>query len=124
MSAIRYLLDENVDPLFRSELLRREPGLIVLRIGLPGAPPDKTPDPEILRWCEQYSFILVTNNRKSMPVHLRDHLAEGRHVPGIFELNQNMSVGDTIDELLLIWAASYEDEYRDTITYLPVSRRT
>ena len=121
MSVIRYLLDENVDPVYRTELLRREPGLTVWRVGAPGAPRGGTPDPDILRWCEEHDFILVTNNRKSMPAHLRDHLAAGRHVPGIFELNPDMTVGQTVEELALIWAASHEDEYLDRIAFLPVS---
>jgi hypothetical protein len=121
MSAIQYLLDENVDPLFRRELLKREPEMIVWRVGSPGVPPNKTPDPEILCWCEKHNFILVTNNRKSIPGHLRDHLAEGRHIPGILELKQNMTIGETIEELLLIWSVSTEDDYRDRLEYLPIT---
>jgi hypothetical protein len=97
VSVIRYLLDENVDPIYRSELLRREPAMIIWLVGTPGAPPRGTPDPEVLCWCETYSFVLVTNNRKSMPVHLSVFLTEGRHILGILELNPNMGIGDTID---------------------------
>ena len=120
MSEIRYLLDENTDPLFRAELLRREPALVVWRVDDPGAPPSGTSDPVILEWCEENGFILVTNNRKSMPGHLYDHLARGRHTPGVLELNPNMGVGETIDELLLIWSASTPDEYQDLLLYLPL----
>lgn len=119
--SIKYLLDENVNPLFRSALLRREPSMVVWRVGSPGAPPDGTLDPKILYWCEEHEFILVTNNRTSMPVHLRDHLAEGRHILGIIQLNQNMSIPETLEELCLIWALSEEGEYRDRIEYLPLS---
>lgn len=118
---IHYLMDENVDPLYRSELLRREPSLVVWRVGSLGAPPSESLDPDILVWCEQHGFLLVTNNRQSMPEHLQNHLAEGRHIPGILELNPNMSIGETIDELLLAWAASKADEYSDRIVFLPVS---
>lgn len=121
MSDIRYLLDENVNPLFRAELLKREPNLVVWKVGDPGAPPRGTPDPAILQWCEENAFILVTNNRRSMPQHLRDHLHEGRHVPGVFELNPDMGIGETIEELLLIWGAADMDEYRDLLIYLPLS---
>jgi hypothetical protein len=121
MSAMRLLLDENVDPLYRQELLRREPSLVVWRVGDISAPPDSTLDPDILTWCEQHAFILVTNNRKSMPSHLQNHLAQGRHVPGILVLNSKMSVGETIEELVLIWGASDEKEYHDRISFLPVS---
>ena len=77
--------------------------------------------PEILCWCEEHGFILVTNNRKSMPTHLRDHLTGGRHVPGIIELNPNMTLGQIVEELWLIGGASHEDEYLDRIAFLPVS---
>jgi hypothetical protein len=101
-------------------LLKREPTLVVWAVGDPGAPPRSALDPDILRWCEENSFTLVTNNRKSMPTHLRNHLAGGRYSPGILELNPNMSIGETIEELLLIWGASDEGEYRNTIIYLPL----
>lgn len=70
MSSIRYLLDEHVDPLYRTELLKHEPSMTIWRIGILGAPPKGTSDADILRWCEENSFILVTNNRKSMPGYL------------------------------------------------------
>ena len=121
MSAMRLLLDENVDPLYRQELLRRETTLVVWRVGDISAPPDTTLDPDILIWCEQNAFILVTNNRKSMPPHLQNHLAQGRHIPGILVLNPKMSVGETIEELVLIWGVSEEVEYLDRISFLPVT---
>ncbi len=65
--------------------------------------------------------MLVTNNRTSMPPHLTDHVAQGRHVPGIFIMNPNMSIGDTIEELILIVATSEVDEYQDSIRYLPIT---
>ncbi len=91
MSEIRYLLDENVDPAFRKGLLNREPSMIVWKIGDPGVPPKGTKDPAILDWCEHNTFILVTNNRASMPEHLADHIRNGQHIPGIIGLNPNMS---------------------------------
>jgi hypothetical protein len=35
-------------------------------------------------------------------------------------MNDKMEIGDTLDELWLIWAASREDEYRDRLVYLPL----
>lgn len=90
MSTIRYLLDENVDPVLRAGLLNREPVLLVWRVGDLNAPPAGTLDPPLLRWCEDNRFILVTNNRKSMPRHLTDHLNEGRHAPGVLTLNASI----------------------------------
>lgn len=86
-----------------------------------GAPAFGTLDPEILVWCEENEFLLVTNNRKSMPAHLQDHLEHGRHATGIFILNAEMSVGETVEELILIASASSAEEYQDQIIYLPIS---
>lgn len=122
MSQISYLLDENVHALFRTELLRREPAMRVWQVGMEGAPPLSTSDPLILLWCEAQGFILITNNRSSMPVHLSAHLAQGHHVPGIFILNNNMGVGNSLEELVRVWRNPAPERYRDTITFLPVTR--
>ncbi|OGG43767.1 MAG: hypothetical protein A3F84_13385 [Candidatus Handelsmanbacteria bacterium RIFCSPLOWO2_12_FULL_64_10] len=115
-----YLLDEHISHLFRVQLLRRQPDLVVWRVGDEGAPPFKTPDPDILRWCEEHEFILVTNNRHTMPVHLSDHLTAGGHVPGILMIDLDAPIGLVIGHLLLIAEASGEDEYRDRIEYVPL----
>lgn len=121
MSTIKYLLDENVNPRLRRAIGRRFPAIVAWCVGDAGAPDLQTLDPDILLWCEANGFILVTNNRSSMPLHLRDHLAAGRHVPGIFILNPNMSMGATVDELALIWGASDPAEYVGRLSFLPVS---
>ena len=116
----RFLIDENISPEYRTQLLYHEPSLTVLVIGDEGAPARGTLDPDILAWCEQNQFNLITNNRESMPQHLFDHLAAGHHVPGIFTINRKLSMGLIIDQLLLIVGASDEDEYIDRITYIPL----
>jgi hypothetical protein len=118
--ALRFLLDEHVPSLYRTELIRREPGLVVWRLGDPEAPPRGTPDPLILEWCERQEFVLVTNNRKSMPAHLLDHLAAGRHVPGIVLFEPRMGIGAVLDELNLIAIAATPDDLHDRVRYLPL----
>lgn len=118
---LKYLMDENVDIAYPIQLRRRRPDLVIRVIGELGVSPKKTPDPEILLWCEEYNFVLVTNNRASMPVHLVDHIAQGRHVPGIFILNPDLSIGQNMDELILIADGSFDDEYQDQIIHLPLT---
>ena len=55
-----------------------------------------------------------------LPVHLTDHLEQGRHMPGIFILSSKMSIGQNIDELILIYQGSFDDEYQDKIEHLPL----
>lgn len=116
---LHYVLDEHVAPALAHGLRRRVSGLVVWNIGDPGTPPRGTLDPDVLIWCEEHNHVLATNNRSSMPRHLADHLAAGRHVPGIFVLRDSMGLGEMIEQLVLGAIASMPDEYRDQIRHLP-----
>ena len=122
MTPIRYLPDEHIAPALRAQLIRHEPEMVVWIIGDPGAPPRGTPDPDILRWCEDHGFLPVTQNRSSMPDHLKAHLEQGRHVPGILTLHPDMTMREIIEDLHLIWGAATPHEFRDLIVYLPLGR--
>ena len=117
---IKYLLDENINPLYLDQLRRRRPDLSFRAVGEINTPAKGTLDPDILLWCEEHDYILVTNNRRSMPVHLLDHLAGNHHCPGIFILGSNQGIGETIDELILIADVSLDNEYQDQIIHLPL----
>ncbi len=120
MSNTRFLLDENVDPDLQAGLQLKWSKMTVRRIGDSDAPQHQTPDPEILLWCEAQGFMLATYNRASMPLHLhlKDHLAADRHVPGIIMLNDSLSMGETIEALGEIWISDRPDKYLDQIIYL------
>ncbi len=118
MSQIRYLLDENTPHAIRDQLLQRKPEMKVLAVGDDGAPAFGTLDQELLRWIEREDYALVSRNRRTMPRHLREHLEAGGHVPGIFLLRRRYSLGQVIEDLVLIWEAGRFEEYRDRIEYL------
>ncbi len=120
MTGIRYLLDEHIPHAVRDQLLLREPDIQALAIGDEFAPARGTLDLAILEWIEQNGYILVSRNRRTIPRHLQDHLAMERHVPGIFLLRRQCSLGRLIEDLLFIWRASEPGEYRDRIEYLPL----
>lgn len=117
---VRCLFDENVKYALAVASRTRDPELVVWVVGDPGAPLPGTPDPAILRWCEGHGFVLLTNNRRTMPPHLAAHLRQGRHVPGIFVLNTGLSMGETIENLLDAASFSLEGEHRDQIRHLPL----
>ncbi|NJL20285.1 MAG: DUF5615 family PIN-like protein [Leptolyngbyaceae cyanobacterium SM1_3_5] len=117
---MKFLLDENVDRVYKTQLLQQIPQLEIMIVGELGAPSKGTLDPEVLEWCEQNNFVLVTNNRSSMPVHLADHLAHDRHIPGILILSANLSIGRNLDELIFIAQAAFDQEFQDRIEHLPL----
>lgn len=120
MSRIGFLLDENVDPILRKALHQQTPEMTVWRVGDPVAPPNGTLDPVILEWCSRNNFILVTHNRASMPVHLRERLAEGETASGIFVLHPSLPLDQIVQDLTLVWGASDAEEYANLIWYLPI----
>jgi hypothetical protein len=99
--------------------MRQKPGITVWRVGDEDAPARGTKDPDILRWCEANDFVLISDNRGTMPGHLRDHLADGGHVPGIIWLRGNASLGAIVDYLILIAGAATPDDFRDQIKVIP-----
>ncbi len=114
------MLDEQLDTRVADGLKLLHPQFNVTYVGAKNALPKSTLDPDILDWIEQNGYILVTNNRKSMPVHIAAHFAQGRHFPGIITLTQEMSIGEVITDLEIIWGASEAEEYFDKITYIPL----
>ena len=122
MSLVCFLLDEHVPPFIQAQLARMEPNLRVYAINDGNAPVKGTLDPDILIWIETHGCLLVTNNRASMPGHLADHLARGRHIPGIIQLPRHLNVGAILDDLWLIWAAAQPGEFQDQIVHLPLRR--
>lgn len=116
---IRFLLDENLSPRHKNALWRYDAGIDVVRVGDSDAPPLETLDPEILIFCEIEQRLLVTDNRISMPVHVRDHHALGRHHWGVFRTRRRLSIGDLASELYLFWEASDAEEWRDRMEWIP-----
>ncbi|HDN79170.1 MAG TPA: hypothetical protein ENG33_01735 [Chloroflexi bacterium] len=115
-----FLLDENVPAVLKHQLKRIKPSIKVLAVGDPDAPPKGTPDAELLCWIEEHNYILVTANRSSMPVHLKEHLAAQKHIPGILILPRILRIKVVLEDLVLIWEAGQPDDLRDQIIYLPL----
>ena len=118
MNSFKFLLDENTGRSLRDALSQQWPDMVVWAVGEPGVPSRGTPDPDILRWCDTQQFALVTYNRASMPMHLKDHLTAGCHILGIFVLRRKMSIGQIIEALGAIWLTADPGQYADQITYL------
>ncbi len=100
----RFLLDEHVNRAIQRQLRRLDPCIDVLASNDPAAPPAGTSDSDILLWIEKSGYILVTEKRSTIPGHLAEHIAAGRHIPGIFWIRPHASLHSIIEELYLIWA--------------------
>jgi len=113
-----YLFDENLPEALADALHARNDTIPVHWIGDGIAPPKGAPDPEILKWMEEHQFVLVTNNRGSMPIHLANYLSAGRHLPGIMQVPEEYTIGSLAEHLELRFGASLIGELNDLITHI------
>jgi len=76
-------------------------------------------DPEVLRKAADPGRILISHDRKTMPAHFARFL-ESRSSPGPIIVPQDLDIGLAIEDLLVIWAASDAEEWRDRVGFLPL----
>ena len=119
MSHPRFLVDENVPLPLILALLRREPTMDLLRVGQPGAPPRRTPDPDLLLAAEAMGRILLSDDKRTMPRHIADHWAAGHHTCGALLMRQAFPLARFLQDILLIWHATTPDEWVDQLVYIP-----
>lgn len=119
MTVVRFLCDEHVHPALAEAIHNREPGVKLLFVGQPNAPATGTPDPELLQSAEQKGYALLTGDRRTMPIHLIEHHAAGRHTWGVFLIRREAEWSRLIHDILLIWSASQAEDWRDRLEYLP-----
>ncbi len=116
---IRFLIDEDTSHVIRDGLQHRQPEVEVRVIGGESAPSIGAKDEEILEFLDCETYILVSSNRSTMPVHLQAYLQKGGHIPGILLLRPSTSYRQIIDTLELIWFASTPEDLQDRLTYIP-----
>jgi len=117
---LRYLVDENLSPRIIATIRRYYPDLDVLRVGDVGAPAEGMLDPDLLRWLEAHQRTLVTDNRKSMPGHIADHLATEGHHWGIFMVRKNIPLRPLADALYVYWDVTEAEQWIDLTEWLAV----
>jgi len=100
-------------------LKRQHDAIEVIRIGSADAPPFGASDSDILVFSEAQRYVLVTDNRATMPVHFTDHPAAGRHHWGVVVLSRELPVGQLAVEVYLFWEASEAEEWIDHVEWIP-----
>jgi hypothetical protein len=77
------------------------------------------PDPDVLHKAADLGRILVSHDFRTMPAHFARFL-EDRSSPGLIVVLQELDIGLAIEDLLIVWAASDGEEWRDKVGFLPL----
>lgn len=115
---LRLLADENLNGTIVRGLLRSRPDITLVRVqdvGLEGAD-----DPTILAWAAEHDYILLTHDLATMPDFAYERVSAGLAMPGVFVLNDRLSLRQAIDELLFLDECGEQDEWRNLVVYLPL----
>jgi len=114
----RLLADENFNNNILRGLLRRYPGLDIVRIqdiGLSGAD-----DPTVLEWAAREERVLLTHDVTTITRYAYERVTSGQRMPGVFEVDTFAAIGQVIEDILLLVELSLEDEWEGRIGYLPL----
>lgn len=112
------LTDENFNGDIVRGLRLRKPNLDLLRVQDVGL--REVDDPAILDWGAAHDRILLTHDRATMPDFAYERLVQEAHMPGMFVVNDRMSIRQAIDELLLLIDCSEQAEWKGVVLYLPL----
>ena len=113
----RFQADADFNHKILLALRRREPAIDFMdahRGGVIGAP-----DSEVLRISADSGRILVSHDRRTMPAHFV-RFVQDRSSPGLIIVEQGLDIGAIVEDLLLIWAATDAEEWRDQIGFVPL----
>jgi len=115
---LRLAADENLTNAIVRGLLRRRADIDIVRIqnvGLSGAD-----DPRVLAWTATEDRILVTHDSRTVPRFANQRIEAGQPMPGVFVVPRSLSVGQVIEDLMLLCQCSAAAEWKGLVFYLPL----
>jgi hypothetical protein len=115
---LRLLSDENFNGDIVRGLLRRHPGLELVRVQDVGLM--QTPDPDILEWATSHGRVLLSHDVSTVPPAAYQRINDGKPMPGVFIVPDRMPIGQAIDEILFLSLDVEADEWKDQVLFLPV----
>jgi hypothetical protein len=114
---IRFVADENFNNAITRGLLRRKPGLELIRVQDIGL--RKIKDPELLDWAARNDRIVLSHDVTTLRAFAEVRVRNGFKMPGLFEASENLPVRLVIDDLLLVAECSSQEEWEGKIVFLP-----
>ena len=110
--------DENFNNDIVRGLLRRKPDLDIVRVQDVGLRGEE--DPVILEWAANEGRVLLTHDAATMSHFAYERVREGKPMPGVIEVADDLPIGQVIDDILLLAEYSDKGEWESRVIYLPL----
>ena len=115
---LRLAADEDFNNRILRGLIRRQPEIDIVRVQDAGL--NAGTDAEVLEWAAVEGRVLLTHDVTTMKKHADERIVAGLPMPGLFEVGQEVPIGQAIEEILLIAECSLEGEWEGQIRFLPL----
>jgi hypothetical protein len=115
---LRPAADENLHGAIVRALRRRMPTIDLVRVqdaGLIGAD-----DVTVLEWAAREGRVLLSHDENTLIGHARDFVDSGRPMAGLFHVGAGTSLGQVIDDLILLVECSLDAEWEGQVRFLPL----
>jgi len=116
LSTPRFLADEDLRHRIIEAARRLEPGLVILRavdVGLQSASADA-----ILDYAEANELLVVSHDESTLKPLAEARIQAGQGITGLFLVPQHRRPREAAESLVLIWAASQAEEWKDRVVYV------
>jgi hypothetical protein len=114
---VRLLTDENFNGAILRGLIRRVPGLDIVRVQDVGL--IHADDPVILEWAANEERILLTHDVATITMYAYRRINQGLPMFGVVEVIATAPIGQIIDDLELFIRCSQPEEYQSQILFIP-----
>ena len=116
MTTVRFQADADLKQAIVNGVLRRQSEIDFRSANAAGLEGKK--DAEVLAITAQANRILVTHDRKTMPMEFGNFITF-QDSGGVIVISQNASLNEAIETLILIWDATMAEEWINQIMSIP-----
>jgi hypothetical protein len=117
-AAVRWLADENFNNDILRALLRKLPGIDLVRAqdaGLTGVD-----DEALLAWAAANERVLLTHDIATITAYAYRRVMKGEPMAGVFEVSRSVPIRVAVDDILLLTECSLPGEWEGQLRYLPL----
>ncbi|MTJ09403.1 MULTISPECIES: DUF5615 family PIN-like protein [unclassified Anabaena] len=116
MTVIKFQADADLKQAIVTGTIRRQPNIDFQSAYTANLEGKK--DPEVLEIAAQQDRILVTHDRKTMPLEFGEFIIS-KTSAGVLIVSQNLSISEAIEAIILVWEVSQSEEWINQIMSIP-----
>ncbi len=116
-----FLTDEDFNGDTPRGLRRLRPSLDIVRVQDVGL--SSVGDPVVLEWAAQQGRMILTHDKNTMTKYACQRVDANLPMPGVCEVARTPSIGQVIEDIIVLAECSHAGEWEGQVIFLPFARR-